>query len=130
MTESVELSDMTKKELVEMAEDLGLSTSGTKSELIARILDGADESPVEEPVEEPAEEAVEEPEPVAEEPEPVAEEPAVPVKKASARERVRICWRLTQGGGQPPALLWEKHTTDLALGRVTEDQLKDIFRNL
>ena len=123
MTESVELSDMTKKELVEMAEDLGLSTSGTKSELIARILDGADESPVEEPVEEPAEEA-------AEEPEPVAEEPAPPAKKASARERVRICWRLTQGGGHPPAMLWEKHTTDLALGRVTEDQLKDIFRNL
>lgn len=128
MTMTEELSDMTKKELVEMAEDLGLSTSGTKSELIARILDGADESPVEESVEEPTEEAAEEPEPVAEEP--VAEEPATPVKKASARERVRICWRLTQGGGQPPAILWEKHTTDLALGRVTEDQLKDIFRNL
>ena len=78
---SEELSDMTKKELMDMASDMGLSTKGTKVDLIARILDGApEEAPAEAPAEEVVEEVVEEA-PVEEAP--VEEAPAPKKAKKS-----------------------------------------------
>lgn len=66
------LLSLKKVELVEMAEEAGLSTSGTKAELAARIIAGPqEEEPEEEPKEEVQPEAAPEPEPeVTSEPEP------------------------------------------------------------
>ena len=46
--DEVDLSKLHKAELVELAEERGLDTSGTKAELIERILDDQDEDPDEE----------------------------------------------------------------------------------
>ena len=125
----MDLTKKTKKELLALCEEHELETDGTKADLMERLQahidemhpDGDlshDEEVVEEEIaEDPVEEVVEEV--VEETPAPAAEMP-----KTSARERVRIAWRLTQGGGHPPAMLWEALTTDLALGRKTEAEIK------
>lgn len=129
-----DLNELTKKELIALCKEHELSTDGNKAELKALLeahlaAEHADEELVEEAVEETVEEL--DPEPVAD-PEPVVEEKtsSTPVEKRSARERVRIAWRLTQGGGHPPAMLWEQMTTDLALGRKTEAEIKAAFADL
>jgi len=108
-----DLTKLTKKELIALCEENELDTDGTKADLIARL------DPVEEVVEEVVEDPVEEP-----------VEEVVEMPKASARERVRIAWRLAQGGGHPPALLWEEMTTELALGRKNEAEIKAFFADL
>ena len=118
----MDLTKKTKKELIALCEEHELETDGTKKELLDLITAHLDEFHSE-PDLDPEEEVVEE---VVEEAAPAAAE----IPKASARERVRIAWRLTQGGGHPPAMLWEEMTTDLALGRKTEAEVKAHFAGL
>lgn len=117
----MDLSKKTKKQLIALCEEHELETDGTKSELLDLLTAHMDEHHSEV-----------DPEPVVEEV--VEESPAAPaadeMPKASARERVRIAWRLTQGGGHPPAMLWEEMTTDLALGRKSEADIKAHFAEL
>ena len=112
-----DLSKLTKKQLIALCEENDLVTDGTKIDLMDRLNDyskshkvGLDEDPVEDPVEEPV--------------------AVVEMPKTSARERVRIAWRMAQGGGHPPAMLWEEMTTELALGRKTEDDIRAVFADL
>lgn len=127
----MDLTKKTKKELLALCEEHELETDGTKADLMERLQahfdemhpDGDlshDEEVVEDEIaEDPVEEVVEE-----------TPAPASEMPKTSARERVRIAWRLTQGGGHPPAMLWEQMTTELALGRMTEDDIKSAFADL
>lgn len=68
---------------------------------------------------------------------PLEEAPAVEVKKEtkakkelsempkpSARAAVKVAWVKAFGGGHPPAALWESLTTDLALGRKTDAEIR------
>lgn len=44
--------------------------------------------------------------------------------KPSARAAVKVAWVKAFGGGAPPAPLWEKLTTELALGRKTDAEIR------
>jgi hypothetical protein len=46
------------------------------------------------------------------------------IPKPSARAAVKVAWVKANGGGQPPAPLWESLTTELALGRKTDAEIR------
>lgn len=53
-----------------------------------------------------------------------AKTPVVEMPKPSARKAVKVAWVKAFGGGHPPADLWESLTTELALGRKTDDEIR------
>lgn len=62
---------------------------------------------------------------VAEKKETKAKAPTKEMPKPSARAAVKVAWVKAFGGGHPPAALWESLTTELALGRKTDAQIRE-----
>ncbi len=123
-----ELSELTKKELVAKAEELGLAIDGTKTDLVGRIEEALAlaEAPVEEVKEEVVEEVVEE---VKEAPK-KAKKGALPEVGAGldAGEFVRLAYlgvlkREADAGGL------QHYTSALMLNGLTEQQVLDDLSN-
>jgi hypothetical protein len=53
-----------------------------------------------------------------------AKAPVKEMPKPSARKAVKVAWVKAFGGGHPPVALWESLTTELALGRKTDDEIR------